>query len=415
MINFRPFRAVRPAKQKAQTVTSRNIEYYNNEELERELATNAESFLQVLEPNIHHHNDPSEERFKQVRRNFEAFLNDEILLRDKSSFYIYEQEDAEGNVVPGILGAVSVDDFNNGLIKKHEDTLEVREKRFAEYLKTTHFHSDPVMLTFPENQSVELIMSMTTRNTPTLEFTGADGKIHRLWQVKDRLVMKQLKSAIEKLPALYIADGHHRMGSSALYTEFMRKEEPDYFGGEAFNFTMAVLIPGNHLKIYDYNRMVTDLNGHSTAEFLEKVGKIFTIVEKGETPYFPSHKHHISMYLDGKYYGLYVNQELRGVPKGLGELDTWLWDENILKPILGVENIRSNDRVGFSKGTGNMQGILKMKDLVDSGKFKVAFGFYPISINDLILVADEGLTMPPKSTYIEPKFLSALTILDLND
>ena len=415
MINFRPFRAVRPAKQKAATVTSRNIEYYNSEQLERELATNSESFLQVLEPNIHHHHESSESRFMQVRNNFENFLNDEILLRDKSSFYIYEQQDADGNIVPGILGAVSVDDFNNGLIKKHENTLEIREQRFADYLKTTHFHSDPVMLTFPENQNVELIMSMTTRNTPTLEFTGPDGKIHRLWQVKDRLVMKQLKSAIEKLPALYIADGHHRMGSSALYTEFIRKEEPDYFGGEAFNFTMAMLIPGNHLKIYDYNRLVTDLNGMTTEEFLGKVGKIFTIVEKGETPYFPSHKHHISMYLDGKFYGLYVNQELRGVPKGLGELDTWLWEENILKPLLGITNIRVDSRVGFSKGTGDMKGILKMQDLVDSGKYRVAFGFYPVAINDLILVADEGLTMPPKSTYIEPKFLSALTILDLND
>lgn len=415
MINFRPFRAVRPAKQKANIITSKNVDYYKTDELEKELATNATSFLQIIAPNILENNLSYEDRFKKIRSNFEQFLNDEILLRDNKSFYIYEQEDDKGNIVPGILGAVSVNDFDQGLIKKHENTLEEREKRFAEYLGITHFQSDPIMLTFPENQSIELLMSMTMRNTPTLEFTGADNKIHRLWQVKDRLVMKQLKSAIEKLPALYIADGHHRMGSSALYAHKMREEEPDYFGGEAFNFAMAMLIPGNHLNIYDYNRLVTDLNGMNSEEFLAEVDKIFTIVEKGETPYFPSHKHHISMYLDGKFYGLYVNQELRGVPKGLGELDTYLWEANILKPLLGVENIRVDKRVAFSKGTGDLEGILKMKEMVDSGKFKVAFGFYPISIHDLVLVADEGLTMPPKSTYIEPKFLSALTILDLMD
>lgn len=414
MINFRPFRAVRPAKQKAQTVTSRNVEYYSDEEIEKELATNSESFLHIIEPNIHAKGS-AENRFEQVRKNFERFLGDEIMIRDNKSFYIYEQENENGEIVPGILGSVNIDDFRKGLIKKHEDTLEEREKNFVEYLKITHFQTDPVLLTFPENQNIELIMSMTTRNTPTLEFTGADGKIHRLWQVKDRLVMKQLKAGIEKLSALYIADGHHRMGSSAKYGEFIRENEPDYFGGEPFNYTMAILVPGNHLKIFDYNRLVKDLNGNTTEEFLEKIGKIFTIVEKGETPYFPSHKHHISMYLDGKYYGLYVNKELRGVPKGLGELDTYLWEENILKPVLGVKNIRSDERVGFSKGTGDMAGILKMKKLVDDGKFKVAFGFYPVSVNDLILVADEGLTMPPKSTYIEPKFLSALTILDMLD
>ncbi|MDO5654729.1 MAG: DUF1015 domain-containing protein [Flavobacteriaceae bacterium] len=415
MINFRPFRAVRPAKQKATTVTSRNIDYYNEEEMEKELATNDESFLQVLEPNIRHSEESPDNRFKKVRNNFERFLAEEILMRDNKSYYIYEQQDAQGNIVPGILGTVSTDDFNKGLIKKHENTLEEREKRFAEFLKVTHFQSDPVMLTFPENQNIELIMSMTTRNTPTLEFKGNDNKIHRLWQVKDRLVMKQLKTAIEKLPALYIADGHHRMGSSSLYTSAMRKEEPDFFGGEAFNYAMAILIPGNHLNIYDYNRMVTDLNGMTTEDFLAAVDKVFTIVEKGENPYFPSHKHHISMYLDGKFYGLYVNQNLRGIPKGYGELDTWLWEEHILKPLLGVKNIRVDARVAFQKGTGDLRGIMDMKEKVDSGKFKVAFGFYPIAISDLILIADEGLTMPPKSTYIEPKFLSALTILDLMD
>lgn len=415
MINFRPFRGVRPAKQKAAVVTTKNVDYYQIEEIEKELATNPESFLNVLEPTLLDSPHSRNEKLDEVRNNFEQFLSDEILLRDNSSYYIYEQEDDEGNTTLGILGSISVDDFNNGLIKKHENTIEEREIRFAEYLKKIQIQADPIMLTFPENQSIELLMSMTTRHTPTLEFKGVDEKTHRLWQVKDRLVMKQMKTAIEKLPALYIADGHHRMGSSAIFTEHMRQEEPDYFGGEAFNFVMAVLVPGNHLNIYDYNRLIKDINGMTADEFIKKIDEVFTIIEKDDVPYFPSHKHHISMYLEGKFYGLYVNQELRGIPKGLGELDTYLWEENLMKPLLGVDNIRTNKRVGFLKGTGDMRGIMNMKEKVDSGEYKVGFGFYPISVHDLLLVADEGLVMPPKSTYIEPKFLTALTILDLND
>lgn len=415
MIKFRPFRGVRPAKQKAASFTTKNVDYYLKDEIEKEMATNAESFLHVIMPSVGDSSQSKDERLDEVRNNFEQFLSDEILLRDNKSYYIYEQEDDNEITTIGILGAVSVDDYNNGLIKKHEDTIEEREIRFAEYLKKIQIQADPIMLTFPENQNIELLMSMTTRTTPILEFKGVDGKTHRLWQVKDRLVMKQMKMAIEKLPALYIADGHHRMGSSAIFTEHMREMEPDFFGGEAFNYVMAILVPGNHLNIYDYNRVVKDLNGMEPGEFLKKIEEVFTIIEKDEVPYFPTHKHHISMYLDGKFYGLYVNQELRGVPKGLGELDTYLWEENLMKPLLGVDNIRTNKRVGFIKGTGDVRGIIKMKEKVDSGEYKVGFGFYPISVNDLLLVADEGLVMPPKSTYIEPKFLSALTILDLND
>lgn len=415
MINFRPFRGIRPAKQKASVVTTKNVDYYKKDDLTREMTTNHESFLQVISPMILPTEDGLADRYQKVRGNFEKFMDDEVLLQDLKSYYIYEQENAEGETTIGIIGVVSVDDYKNGCIKKHENTIHEREKIFAKYLQAVHIQADPVLLTFPENQSIELLMSMTTRNTPTLEFLGADEKTHRLWQVKDRLVMKQLKSAIEKLPALYIADGHHRMGSASMYTDYMRKEEPDYFGGEAFNFAMAILVPGNHLNIYDYNRLVKDLNEMSSGEFIEKVGEVFTIVEKGETPYFPSHKHHISMYLDGKFYGLYVNQELRGVPKGLGELDTYLWEEHLMKPLLNIHDSRTDKRLFFSKGTGNMDGIMRLKEAVDSGEFAVAFGFYPISVHDLILVANEGLTMPPKSTYIEPKFLSALTILDLTD
>ncbi|MGI9527929.1 MAG: DUF1015 domain-containing protein [Weeksellaceae bacterium] len=415
MIEFKPFKGVRPAKQKAAEVTSKNVETYSQEDIVKEINKNSESFLNIVKPIVVDHLTDEEKITDKVRHNFEDFISDEILLTDRKSYYIYEQENNNEQVIIGIIGVVSIDDFVAGKIKPHEDTIEKREKIFDEFLNSAHFQSDPILLTFPENQNIELIMSMTTRHSPTLEFSGKDGHTHRLWQVKDRLVMKQLKSSIEKLETFYIADGHHRMVCAERYTQKARANEPDFFGGEAFNYAMAILVPDNHLKIFDYNRVVKDLNGLSIESFLEKLNKVFTVIEKGETPYFPSHKHHISMYMDGQFYSLYVNQEYRGIPKGLGELDTYLWEEYVMKPVLGIENSRVDDRIEFVKGTGDIDGILKMKDMVDGGDFKISFGFYPISPEDMRLVADEGLIMPPKSTYIEPKFLSGLTIYDLED
>lgn len=414
MIEFKPFCGVRPAKNKASTVTTKNLDYYLKEEISHELNNTPESFLNILKPTIEHKEWSDKEKYHEVRQNFQEFLKEGILLKDKKSYYIYEQEDANGAVTIGVIGIISIDNVRNSQIKKHENTLGEREEIFANHLKAIHMQADPVLLTFPENQSIELIMSMTTRHTPTLEFIGADDHTHRLWQVKDRLIMQQLKSAIEKLPSLYVADGHHRLGSLELYTDYMREQEPDFFGGEAFNYAMAVIVPGNFLKVKDYNRLIKDLNGYTPIEFLEKISGVFSVIEK-EKPYYPSGKHHISLYLDGKFYALYVNQEYRGIPKALGELDTYLWEEHIMKPVLEVGNSRKSKRVKFKKGTGNIDGILAMKEMVDSGEFVAAFGFYPVSINDLILVADENKMMPPKSTFIEPKFLSALTTFDLTD
>lgn len=398
--------AIRPAKSEDVSISTKQIDYHN----------------MVSDNDLDYNPDPRTDDLKKIsksdvlkiKENFNTLLEEKSLVKDTASYYIYEQEFSTNTKILGIIGCVSLDDYKNGLIKKHENTLKAREEKFTQYLKTLGLQPDPVLLTFQENHKIEIITSMVTVKAPTLEFLGNDGKIHRLWQVKDRLVMQQLKSAIEKLPALYIADGHHRMESSAHYTEFRRKNEPDFFGGEMFNYTLAVIIPGNYLHIYDYNRLVKDLNGLSTEEFLAEMGKVFKVLEKDQ-PYYPSAKHHISMYLDGKFYALYVNHEYRGIPKGLGELDTFLWEEHIMKPILNIENSSQTSAIDFIKGTGDLHGIMKMKEKVDSGEYKVGFGFYPVNINDLTLVSDENKTMPPKSTYIYPKFLSALTTLDLND
>ena len=402
MIQFKPFKAIRPAKNEDVNLALGSIDYHNIVKDNR--LNNHENELENI----------AQIDVLKIKENFSSLLEEKVLVKDSASYYIYEQEFSTNTKILGIIGCISLDDYKNGLIKKHENTLKKREEEFTQYLKDLTFQPDPVLLTFPENHRIELVISMITVKAPTLEFLGTDGKSHKLWQVKDRLVMKQLKSVIENLPALYIADGHHRMESSAHYTQFRRENEPDFFGGEMFNYTLAVIIPGNYLHVYDYNRLVKDLNGLSTDEFLEKLNGIFTVLEKKQ-PYYPSAKHHISMYLDGKFYALYVNHKYRGIPKGLGELDTFLWEEHIMKPVLNIENSSKTSKIDFIKGTGDLHGIMKMKVKVDSGEYKVGFGFYPVNINDLTLVSDENKTMPPKSTYIYPKFLSALTTLDLDD
>lgn len=415
MIEFKPFAGVRPSKSKARQMTAQNIDCYWEEAGSVETRNDEESFLDIVNSSIDDSNLSEEEKSKYIRSKFEELLEKEILLKDKKSYYIYEQLDSEGNATIGIIGIVSINDVKEKLIKKHEAVIPEKEQAFFEYLKIVKLQTDPIVLTFPENQSIELIVSMTTRNTPILEFEGGDGKIHKLWKVKDRLVMMQLKSAVEKLPALYVADGHDRLGGAEAYTDYMRSEDDEFFGGEAYNYTMAVLVLGNFLKIKDYNRLVKDLNGLTPAQILKKIEGIFTIVEKGKEPYYPLDKHHISMYLDGEYYALYVNQEYRGTPVGLGELDTYLLEEYVMKPVLGIDNCRINERVAFEKGTADIEGILKMKKKVDSGEYAIAFGFYPVAIRDLKLIADEGKISPPNSTFIEPKFLSSLTIFDLTD
>lgn len=412
MIQFKPFKGIRPSKSNASAVTVRSVDFYDTEKVEVE-KDNVMSFHNIIAP-VLGVNPDLDKTSAEVRRKMENFLEENTLMKDRKSYYIYEQESEGQEKCLGIVGLVSVDDYEKGLIKKHENTIPDLEKVFTQYAHGMQIQADPVLLTYPESQSIELIVSMTTRKTPTLEFVGVDEKKHRLWQVKDRLVMSQLKKAIEKLPSLYIADGHHRLASSLRYAKERREKDEDFWGGEAYNYSMAILVPGNFLQIIDYNRLVTDLNGLSTPEFLEKISRVFSVIEKDE-PYYPVGKHHISMYLDGKFYALYVNQEFRGIPKGVGELDIYLWEEHMMKPILGIKDSKEDKRVKFVKGTGDVTGILKIKEKVDSGEFKVGFGFYPIQVKDFTLVADEGQTMPPKSTYIMPKVLSALTILDLED
>lgn len=414
MPQFRPFKGVRPVQEIAGDFSTKSVDNYDQEELNQELNSNQNSFLHIIKPTWENTELSMNERHQKVADNFNRWIEGENSISDKPAFYIYQIIKPNKESVRGIIGLVSIDDYENQRIKKHEQTLTKRVELFANYLQHIHFHAEPVLLTYPNNQRIDLLMDVEMKRKPVASFTDKEENLHQLWLVENRLNLQQFKDSIEKYEALYIADGHHRMESSHVYTTEMRKQNSDYEGTEMFNYTLAMLVSDKELIIKDYNRLIKDLNGIDKNVFLEKLKDNFDIVERGETPFFPSKKHHIGMYLEGEFYGLFVKKEAL-TEKGLSELDTYLLEELILKPILDIHDTRNDERIDFLRGTGDIEGVKELQKKVDTEGFELAFFFYPVVATDLEKIADLGLKMPPKSTYIEPKPLSGLTIFDLKE
>lgn len=414
MPQFKPFKGIRPIQEIAKQFTSKSVDAYTPAEIETELNQNEDSFLHIIKPTWSDAYQTMDEKYAAVSKNFQDLLETDKIDKDKSSYYIYQVTKPTKEKVKSIIGLVNLDDYKEGKIKIHEATLTKRVEMFANYLQKIHFHAEPVLLTYPYNQRIDLLMDVEMKKKAAISFEDKLGNLHQMWQIENRLNMQQIKSSIEKYDNLYIADGHHRMESSLVYTETMRKEMKGVSDQDPINYTLAMLVSDKELIIKDYNRAIKDLNGLTVDSFKEKLAENFEISERGEQAFFPSKKHHIGMYLDGKFYSLFVKKESLKV-KGLSELDTYLLEELILKPILDIQNTSDSDRVRFVRGTGNIEGVKKVQTKVNSGEYQVGFFFYPVSANDLEMIADLGLKMPPKSTYIEPKPLNGLTIFQLKE
>ena len=412
MPQFKPFKGIRPVKEIAGFFSTKSVDNYSKEELEKEISANADSFLQIIKPTWESKNKSAEAIHKEVRNNFLNFLNSENSEKDKPSFYIYQLTKRGKEHTRGLIGLVNIQDYAEGKIKKHEETLTKRVELFANYLLNIHFHSEPVLLTYPHNQRVDLLMDLEMKRLPVVSFKDKDENHHQLWQVENRLNLQQFKDSIEKNESLYIADGHHRMESSSVYTEKISRKDKE--SSELHQYTLAMLVSDRELIIKDYNRLIKDLNGFTEEEFLKKLNEKFEITERGETPFFPSKKHHLGLYMNGKFYSLFVRKEALS-SDGLSELDTYLFEEFILKPILNIQDSRDNSRLDFICGTGNVEGVKNLQAKVDDEHFKAGFFFYPVAAHDLERIADLDLKMPPKSTYIEPKPLSGLTIFQLKE
>lgn len=411
MAIVKPFKAIRPAKDKVPFVASRSYQEYSKKELEAVLSFNPFSFLHIINPGYKFDKRVSgPKRFKLVYNRYLEFLEDNIFLKDaQDSFYLYEVK-KDNFQCCGLFCATSVEDYQNNIIKKHEDTIRPREELFAHYLETVKFNAEPVLMTYKDDKTISGIIECERQTDPEYHFTTTDKVTHKLWIMSEKEIVNQLETAFTKLKALYIADGHHRSASSNLLAEICKKNNPDHTGREPYNRFMSYLIPESEIKIYEFNRMVKDLNGLTKKEFLIRMDGSFRIENKGNTLYKPTKKHHFSMYLDGEFYSLYLRKKVYRFTDALSKLDTQILFKTVLGPILNIQDLRNDKRIQYGYGKHN---IIHMKDEVDRGNFAVGFSLVPITMDQIKAIANAGLTMPPKSTYIEPKLRSGLTIYEL--
>lgn len=412
MAKIIPFKAVRPAPDKVALVSCRMYDDYSSAELAAWLSFNPYSFLHVINPAYANtQRITSDKRFKGVTHKYNDFKKENILIEeDKPIFYLYEIQ-TKNNTFTGIIAGTSIEDYQKNIIKKHEDTLQYRVELFKDYLHQTGFNTEPVLITYPDSSEVNTFIAIHKKNRPIYEFSTTNKEKHTLWKIDTESEINLLTEHFEVIPNLYIADGHHRSASAE-----MLYEQDKTTGNPNLNYFMSFLIAESNVKIYEFNRVIHDLNGHSKEEFIKLLAENFIIKDKKSELFQPISKYEFGMYLDGHFYALqYKNKpdvtlSLSKSENILKNLDAQILYDTVLHPILGIDDLRNDERIDYIPGK---QSILNIKELIDEGQFAVGFMLYPSDINEIKLLADNNLIMPPKSTYIEPKFRSGLLVYEL--
>ena len=404
MVKVRPFKAIRPTRDKAHLFATRSYLTYSKETLKEELEHNPYTFLHIINPEYKKkYQKEGLERFKLVKQKLKEFEKTGILKKEeKKIFYLYRQH-SQSHVFEGIIAACSVDDYINGIIKIHEHTITKREQMFTNYLNTTCFNADPVLLSYKGKNTINNVIKSVSRNRAEYNFTTTNKVQHQLWLIDTQEDINLICKSFENIEKIYIADGHHRTASSALLAK-KRNAKKD----ANLNYFMSFLIAENQLNIINFNRLLKNINTLSVTEFIEQIKNTYTVVESSFTE--EKEKDEIGMYLDGKYYLLKAK---KGSYRNdcVNRLDPAILFNNILSPILGIKDEKTDTNISFVAGNIPME---KIKESVDSGEFAVAFILKPIPIKTLKEVADKGKIMPPKSTYIEPKLRSGLTIYPID-
>lgn len=415
MAKVKPFKGVRPPREMVTEVASRPYDVLNSEEARKEAEGNPKSLYHIIKPEIDFapgtdEHDPCV--YDRAVENFNAFQNNGWLVQDENEcYYIYAQT-MDGRTQYGIVVAANVDDYMNERIKKHELTRRDKEEDRMKHVRINNANIEPVFFAFPDNEALENIIRKVTAGEPEYDFTAPDGFGHHFWVIDDAEMIASITAEFEKIPYLYIADGHHRTAAAALVGNEKAQQNPNHTGDEEYNYFLAVCFPASHLKIIDYNRVVKDLNGLTPAEFIARIERDFIVEEKGADEYRPAALHNFSLYLEGKWYSLTARDGRYNDADPIGVLDVTISSDLILRDILGITDLRSDKRIDF---VGGIRGLGELKRRVDSGEMAMALALYPVSMTQLMNIADTGNIMPPKTTWFEPKLRSGLVIHKLAD
>ncbi len=413
MAKVKPFRGIRPPKEFIEEVASRPYDVLNSEEARAEAEGNPKSLYHIIKPEIDFEPGTDEHDpkvYDKAVENFRSFREKGWLVQDDCDHYYIYAQTMDGRTQYGIVIAANVHDYVNGVIKKQELTRRDKEDDRMKHVRINNANIEPVFFAFPDNERLEEIIRTVAAGTPEYDFTAPDGFGHHFWVIDDDAMTAVITEEFAKMPHLYIADGHHRSAAAARVGLEKAEGDSSHTGEEEYNYFLAVAFPASHLRIIDYNRVVRDLNGLTPEEFLARLEKDFVVEEKGAEIYNPAALHNFSLYLEGRWYSLTPREGRYNDADPIGVLDVTISSDLILRDILGITDLRSDKRIDF---VGGIRGLGELKRRVDSGEMKVALALYPVSMKQLMDIADTGNIMPPKTTWFEPKLRSGLVIHEL--
>ena len=402
---------LRPPKDLVEKVESRPYDVLSSDEARAEAEGNPMSLYHIIKPEIDFPEDTSEydsRVYQRASENFSKFQQMRWLVQDEQEMYYIYAQTMQGKTQYGIVVAATVEDYMNGVIKKHELTRRDKEEDRMRHVRVTNANMEPVFFAYPDNPVLDSLVARITQEVPEYDFVApGDGFRHRLWLVDKAEDIRTVTQTFAGIPCLYIADGHHRSAAAALVGDEKARQNPGHRGDEEYNYFMAVCFPAGQLTILDYNRVVKDLNGLSPADFLQALEARFEVTPKGTTAYRPQQRHEFSLYLDGQWYALMLRPGQVDEDDPIGRLDVSISSRLILDELLGIKDLRSDKRIDF---VGGLRGLDELSRRVDSGEMRMALALYPVSMQDIMDIADSGNIMPPKATWFEPKLRSGLVV-----
>lgn len=411
MAIVKPFRGVRPPKKFVEEVQSRPYDVLNSEEAREEAGDNEKSLYHIIKPEINFEEGTSEyddRVYESAVANFKKFQEKGWLVQDdKEHYYIYAQT-MNGKTQYGLVVGAYVNDYLTGVIKKHELTRRDKEEDRMKHVRVNNANIEPVFFAYPDNKTLDSLIKRYAKTESEYDFVAPiDGFRHQLWIIDDEKDIKTITEEFAKMPSLYIADGHHRSAAAALVGAEKAKQNPNHTGKEEYNYFMSVCFQASELTILDYNRVVKDLNGMTTEEFLTALTKNFIVQKKGRTAYRPKQLHEFSLYIDENWYSLTAKEGTYDDSDPIGVLDVDISSRLILDDLMGIKDLRTDKRIDF---VGGLRGLEELKRRVDSGEMRWALALYPVSMQQIMNIADSGKIMPPKATWFEPKLRSGLVI-----